>query len=580
MEASRPKLWRLAEPPAKTSILPNTPLPQLAAILLNNRGLIEASDIEEFLRPDYQRHVHDPFLFRDMEKVVRRIECAIKAQETIVVYGDYDADGVCSAALLTTTLRALGAVVAEVYLPHREKEGYGLNINAVRRFIEKKTNLIITLDCGTTNEAEIMLARDAGLDVVVIDHHHVPDQLPGAYAILNPKMPGESYPFLHLASVGMAFKTAQALLRRRVIADESSIDHWQTFEKWLLDLVAIATVTDLAPLVGENRTLVKHGLLVLNQTRRPGLKALVKNMGSELGSLDTYNIAFQIGPRLNAAGRMDHANAAYELLMCDDEAKALSLAAALEVSNRERQQLTERIVNEAREQISSSDNDRVLIAVGNGWPVGVVGLVASRLLEEHHRPVLVVGRTEQGLTGSGRSIGAFNVIAALHESHDLFEKFGGHAQACGFTLRNEDSLVELRRRLNSLADISLSDEDLLPVLSIDAALSLKDIQDNLGDLLKLFEPQGIANPKPKFIFSNIQVVGCANVGASGQHLKLTLSDDQGSIRRAIGFNQSSLHTSLRLGDRLDIVAEVAANEWNGRREWQLKILDMRTALPS
>lgn len=579
MDSFKSKSWRVMEPAAKTFSTPDLPLPQLAATLLYNRGIVEPMAVKEFLYPEYPRHLSDPFLFKDMKRVVARIFEAIAQKQAIVVYGDYDADGVCSAALLTTTLQALGGHIVEVYMPHREKEGYGLNREAVKHFIAKGVNLIITLDCGTTNNEEILLANSASIDVLVIDHHHVPENLPGAYAILNPKMPGESYPFLHLASVGMAFKTSQALLRQRLIEHPDEESRWESFEKWLLDLAAIATVTDLVPLIGENRVLVKYGLLALNKTQRVGLRALVQTMGSQLGSLDTYSIAYQIGPRLNAAGRMDHANAAFELLVCKDETKAKELAAALEDGNRERQRLTERIVAEVREQLRGHENDRVLVAVGDGWPVGIVGLVAGRLLEEHHRPVLVVGRTDRGLSGSGRSINAFNIVSALHQSPELFEKFGGHAQACGFTVKNEEALEELRRRLNDLAKKTLSNEDLIPVLNIDAALLLKDVQDSLGELVNLFEPFGMANPKPKFLFSNVQVVGLSNVGVNGQHLKLTLSDESGVIKHAIGFNQSLAHESLRLGDRIDAVAEIIANEWNGRREWQLKLLDLRPSLP-
>jgi len=579
MDSSKYKLWQVAKSAAKTFVVPDVPLPQLAATLLNNRGIVEPMAVKEFLYPEYPFHLSDPFLFKDMKRVVARIFQAIAQKQAIVVYGDYDADGVCSAALLTTTLQALGGNIVEVYMPHREKEGYGLNREAVNHFIANGVNLIITLDCGTTNNEEILLANSANIDVLVIDHHHVPENLPGAYAILNPKTPGESYPFSHLASVGMAFKTSQALLRQRLVEHPDESSRWESFEKWLLDLTAIATVTDLVPLIGENRILVKYGLMALNKTQRVGLRALVQIMGSQLGSLDTYSIAYQIGPRLNAAGRMNHANAAFELLVCEDEAKAKELAVALESNNRERQRLTERVVAEVREQLRGHENDRVLVAVGDGWPVGIVGLVAGKLLEEHHRPILVVGRTDRGLAGSGRSISAFNIISALHQSPELFEKFGGHAQACGFTVKNEEALEELRRRLNNLAEETLSDEDLMPVLTIDAALSLKDVQETLGELVNLFEPFGMANPKPKFLFSNVQVVGLSNVGANGQHLKLTLSDESGVIKHAIGFNQSLAHGSLRLGDHMDAVAEIVVNVWNGRREWQLKILDLRSSLP-
>jgi single-stranded-DNA-specific exonuclease len=555
-------------------------LPRLAARLLSNRGIVAANEVMEFLAPDYRAHLHDPLLFRDMERVVARFSRAIAERQAIVVYGDYDADGVCSAAVLTTTLQLLGANVVEVYLPHREREGYGLNRQAVERFITRGVSLIVTLDCGTTNVEEILLARQGGIDVVVIDHHHVPDGRLGAFAILNPKTPGERYPFKHLASVGVAFKTAQALLRRRAADNPAEASRCLSFEKWLLDLVAIATVTDLVPLVGENRTLLKYGLLVLNRTARPGLRALVTAMGAAFGSLDASSIGFQIGPRLNAAGRMDHARAAYELLVCEDEARATVLAAALEASNRERQQATERITAEARAALAEQRDDRVLVAVGEGWPVGLVGLVASRLLDEYRRPVLVVGRSERGLIGSGRSPSAFNIIEALHQLPGLFTKFGGHAQACGFTLKGEAELTALRRHLNALATERLSDDDLAPVIAADATLLLADVGEELHELLKLFEPYGMGNPKPRFWFTTLRVVGRSNVGAAGQHLKLTLSDERGTVRQAIGFNLAAALPAFKLGDAVDLVAEVVMSQWHGRRELQIKVLDVKPSLRS
>lgn len=570
-----PKTWHIAEPVAKNITNPSCPKPELAAILLCNRDFNDANAIESFLNPQFERDIHDPFLFQDMTRVVNRINEAIKQKQNIVVYADYDADGVCSAVLLVSVLRELGANVSEVYLPHREKEGYGLNKKAIEQFIAAGANLLITLDCGTTNYEEIIFANEAHIDVIVIDHHHAPEHRPPAYAILNAKMPNESYPYKFLASVGVTFKTAQALLKERIKEHPHETERWQSYEKWLLDLVAIATVTDLVPLLGENRALLKYGLIVLNKTQRPGLKAIISAMGGALGSLDTYSVGFQIGPRLNAAGRMNHANSAYKLLQSSDTLEAENLAKLLEQENKNRQDKTNKITAEAFASLNGQENDWALVAVGENWPVGLVGLVASRLMEYYHRPVLVIGHNGHEFWGSGRSISSFNIIEALSSIADLFEKFGGHAQACGFTLKKGEDVNILRERLNELAHSKLKEDDLTPVINIEAVLSLREVNEELGEMLQLFEPFGMANPRPRFLFSNVRVVGLNRVGNEGKHLRLTLSDGGDTIRHAIGFNHGERGESIKLGDIIDVAAEVVLNEWNGRRDWQIRIIDFR-----
>lgn len=576
--------WRLAESSGDLILPTGTPLSELATRLLLSRGIADAAAAAEFLAPQYPEHLHDPFLFADMHRVVERIMLAIANNERLVIYGDYDADGVCSSVVLATTIRALGGEVADVYLPHRETEGYGLNMDAVAKFIQSKTKLLITLDCGTTNLTEVAAAAAGGIDIIVIDHHHVPDELPGAFAMLNPKMPSETYPYHYLASVGMAFKTSQALLKKRMIDQPAEREKWLAFEKWLLDLVSIATVTDMVPLTGENRVLLSFGLKALNKTQRPGLKALIDIMGGELGRLDTYSLGFQIGPRINAAGRMNHANTALALLLSEDEAEAGKLAAQLETENKQRQQLTEKIVAAAKEslqeQLAATPEPHVLVAVGGDWSVGVVGLVANKLMEQYHRPILVIGRTSLGVTGSGRSLPAFNLIEALHTMPELFTKFGGHAQACGFSLRSEDDIPKLIGRLNALAAEKLLLDDFRSPLAIDAVLQLAEVNEQLLSLLDICEPFGMGNPRPKFLLSSLKVVGINRVGSDQKHLRLTLSDGATVVRQAIAFNHGLKAELLTLGDLIDVVAEVSLNEWNGRRDVQLRIVDMRSALPS
>lgn len=572
------KAWQLIEPSVDLADPAYANFSPLVTRLLANRGLVDAAEIEQFLHPNYQEHIHDPFAFDGMARVVERIERAIASQESIVVYADYDADGICSAATLTSTLKALGANVTETYLPHRETEGYGLNLAAVDRFVAAQTRLLITLDCGTTSVTEIQRAKEGGIDVIVVDHHHVPEVVPPTYALLNAKKPGETYPYHFLATGGMAFKVAQALFRSRLQQKPDEAVRWESFEKWLLDLVAIPTVTDLVPLTGENRTLLTFGLKVLNKTRRPGLLALIKAMGSELGELDAATIGFQIGPRINAAGRMNHGSVALDLLLTDDNVIAKKLATELNESNQERQQLTEHITREAREQAEAQlkEGHPVLVAVGDNWPVGIVGLVAGRLLEVFHRPILVIGRSEQGISGSGRSIQQFNMIEALHTMPQLFTKFGGHAQACGFTLRSEEQLLELMRQLRALA-ATLTEEQLRPVINVDVEISLDEVQQELLETIEQFEPFGMANPRPKFLIRGARLTGFSTVGKSGKHLKFTVSSEAGTIRQVIAFNRADLVPSFVLGQPLDLVVEISENQWNGHSEIQLKLLDLHFA---
>ncbi|MFA5954436.1 MAG: single-stranded-DNA-specific exonuclease RecJ [Patescibacteria group bacterium] len=570
-------VWQLGNQPGGAPSKPSD-IQTIVRAIVQARGFSSEHDIDLFLNPDYGRDVHDPFLFASMRMVVDRIYKAIQRSERIVVFADYDADGVCSAAVMVSALEALGARDIEVYIPHREDEGYGLNMGAIQKFIASDTKLLITLDCGTTNVEEIASAKSAGVDVIVIDHHHVPEELPGAYALLNPKMPGESYPYHDLASVGMAFKVAQALFKDRVSGFPEERERWLLAEKWLLDLVAIATVTDLVPLTGENRVLLKYGLIVLNKTMRPGLRALIEECGEINSAITAETIGFRIGPRLNAAGRMGHAIDAYNLLMAKNDVEATTLAKTLSDANRARQVLTEKVTAAANAELEENKNDRVLVAIGNGWPIGLVGLVASRLLERHNRPVLVISRTSRGLIGSGRSVPDFNIIEAMHTVPDLFVKFGGHAQACGFTLPDDAAADELRLRLNTLAAVQFSEGVRAPDLELAGVLELRHVQLNLFSELQKLEPCGMGNMRPIFLFSKLTVVHFAAVGVDKKHLKLMLSDHDGQIVTAIGFKLGAWGERLTLGDHIDIAAEIIKNEWRGSNDLQLRVVDLRRTL--
>lgn len=539
--------------------------------LFFNRGLDSQEKIDSFLNPKYE-DLLDPFLFRDMGKLVERVKQARDKSETVYVYGDYDADGVCSSVLVVETLRRLGCQPVGIYIPHRDKEGYGLNPGAIDFIKSQGASLLITVDCGTSNVEEVKQAKAQGMDVIIIDHHEEPPKLPlGASAFLNPHLAGETYPFKNLAACGVAFKVVQAL--------------WQSFdlpkgqEKWFLDLVAIATVADMMDLQEENRNIVKHGLLVLNKTKRWGLQELIKAVQIKLGEIGVYEIGFVIAPRLNAAGRMDHANTAYELMETADANIARELAESLNITNTNRQTETARIVRQAMEEQAQKQfeaGNLVLVVLGKDWPVGVVGLAASRITEYFNRPSLVITQSAKGLTGSGRSIPGFDITRALAASSRFLLKFGGHKGACGLTLKSADVLEDFKDKLNAIARKKLSAPDLIKTAFIDLELGLEKIKWDLVNQIEKFNPFGIGNPRPKFATFAARVTGIFLMGSNNQHMRLQL-EQNGASQEAVLFGAASdLSKKLAVGDLIDLAYEVNINEWNGTRRIQLKILDINS----
>lgn len=550
--------------------------PEIAPLILQllfNRGLITQEKIDEFFNPDYGQDIFDPFLFTDIEKAVSRVYQAVKKKEKIVIYGDYDADGVTSTVLLANVLQTLGARF-DIYIPHREREGYGLNQKAIKYLARRKAKLIITVDCGISNKPEIELAKSKKIDVIVTDHHHEPPKLPEAFAIIDPKVKGCHYPYYDLAGVGVAFKLAQAIILR----DKNNVFP-PGYEKWLLDLVAIGTVTDVMPLLGENRTLLKYGLIVLNKTRRIGLKLLAERAGiwpiSEAELINSENIGFVLGPRLNAAGRMDHATLSYELLITENAKEAQKLVDKLEKSNQQRQAATERIIKEIKDEIKDLDKKYLILAFGK-FSVGVIGLVSGKLKDQFNRPAIVIGMAGKKLVGSGRSISEFNMIEALEKCADLFEIYGGHAGAAGFTLKDKRLLVEFKKRITALAEEKLKGKDLSPKLEIEAEMNLEDLNWDLYDQIEKFEPFGTANPKPLFLIKELVVEGIRMVGNGNKHLKLYLKR-KNMVKGfdAIGFGMGEHYEKIKVGDKIDIVCEVNLNQFNGDRRLELKIVDWR-----
>lgn len=546
--------------------------------LLFNRHITEKKDIEAVLHPVFSAHTFDPFLFRDMAAAVDLIISHVRARNKIFVYGDYDADGVTSSALLVNVLRSLRADV-EVYIPDRVSEGYGLNLAAVEFIAGKEAKLIITVDSGIRSFKEVARAKELGVDVIVTDHHISSEneaEIP-ACLVLNPVLKNETYPFKYLAGVGVSYKLAKAIISRAKIPDDLKVE----MEEASLDLLAIGTVADCVVLLGENRVLVKKGLETLTTTKRVGLKELIKvaqiNVSKKMNS---WNIGFQIAPRINAAGRMDHANTAYELLTTKDEKRAGILAAELNERNIQRQKETENIFFQANQQVD--EEKKIVVSVcrldkekeSEIWNEGIVGLVAGRLCERYYRPALVITQTESGYKGSGRSIPEFNLVEAIAEAGEYLEKYGGHPMACGFSLSG-DTLDGFIRKIGEIAAEKLAGENLQPKLKIETELDLADINEDLLEDITKLEPFGQGNDKPIFMSKRAQIVDILKMGNEGQHLKLKLRGERSDIINAIGFSQTEKWSHLNIGDFIDIAYYLDLNEFNGRVEAQMKIVDIK-----
>ena len=533
-----------------------------------NRGLKTQATIDEFLYPDYSQDIHDPFLFKDMKKACELIYKLIDKKELITIYGDYDADGVSAAVILNGVLTDLGAKVG-VYLPHREKEGYGLNVKAVEELAENKTKLIITCDCGISNVEEVDLANKKDIEVIITDHHAIPEKLPAAKAIIHPQVEGELYPFKKLAGGGVAFKLAQALIAYK--KNNASEKEKEIQEKWLLDMVAISTVADMVPLLGENRTLLKYGLIVLRKTQRLGLQKLLEVANVDLDKIDARTIGFAIGPRINAAGRMDHANLAYYLLTETDPEKAETLANDLNQSNLDRQRLTEQTVRQAKEQ-ESDLKESLLVFYHADWSAGLTGLVASRLVREFSRPVLILTDTPEGkIVGSGRSIQEFNITDGLQKHAHLLNRFGGHPQACGFGL-DKENLEAFVTGMKEYAAEKLQGINFQSTLDVEIYQEFSEISWDLVDLLDKFKPFGHINPEPLFMSEEILITAARRVGNNSKHWKLELVKDNKRLG-AIAFSLGAI--DLEIGDKIDIAYNLSINQWNGNREIQLIIKDIK-----
>ncbi len=571
-ENNKQKIWQVKEPADKHFIQKHPTFNRVILQLLYNREIKEKKDIRRFLEPDYKNDLFDPFLFANMNEAVDLIIKHIKAQNKIVVYGDYDADGITASALLVKALSILHARV-DVYIPYRVEEGYGLNEKAIKYIAQNNTKLIITVDTGIRNKKEIEYAKKLGMDIILTDHHFISseEKLPSCL-IINPILEKEKYPFKFLAGVGVAFKLATAIISRAKL-DQSIKDK---IERRLLDLVAIGTIADCVSLLDENRILAKYGLEELNNTKNIGLQALIKAASIQDNKIDSWNISFQIAPRLNAAGRMDHANTAFELLVTNNREEALALSRRLNDKNIERQKVTEEIIQEVEEQLKDQKEEKILIGISKkeqAWNEGVIGLVAGRITEKYYKPTLVISCARDGWRGSGRSIEEFNLIKAIEKCKDVLSKYGGHRLACGFGV-SDKNLKLFVDRIRKIASKELKGVDLRPKLKIEAELNLEDITEDLIKEIEKFAPFGQDNPRPMFLSKSVSIVDIMTMGLDNEHIKLKLRGRESRLIDALGFYQSEKWKDLKIGDIIDIVYYLEMNNFNGYATPQLKIIDI------
>ncbi|MCK5488795.1 MAG: single-stranded-DNA-specific exonuclease RecJ [Gemmatimonadetes bacterium] len=545
-------------------------LPGDVCRILLRRGIDSSEEARAFLRP-HLASVHSPHDLPDMGPAVERIERAVAAGETILVHGDYDADGMSAAALLTLGFRELGGSV-EAFVPHRTRDGYDLSDAGIKKASESGASLIVTADCGVTASAAVAKAASMGIDVVVTDHHRPGSEIPRAIAVVDPMLPGSRYPFRDLAGVGVAFKLLSALYER-VGADAPSLNQH-------LDLVALGTVADQMPLTGENRILVRAGLRALERSRKTGLRSLLASAGiSPDRRIEAEDISFRLAPRLNSVGRMAEADAGLRLLLAGDPREAERLADHLEHQNAERRLTDTRVYEDVKRQLRSRlrDEDRAVVLWGDDWHPGVLGIVASRLVESYHRPAIVISFDGDVGRGSGRSTEGFHLFNALQECEPILERFGGHRMAAGLTVRRE-RVEELATRLQEMARRDLSDREPVEEIRLDLEVSVKRLGYDLLRWLGHLAPFGSGNPTPVLMVRGVTLDRPSRVGNDGGHLRFQLVGD-GQRVPAIAFGMGRRLAEARSSERMDVALEIAENSWNGRREVQARVLDFRPTDP-
>ncbi|MBU1179001.1 single-stranded-DNA-specific exonuclease RecJ [Patescibacteria group bacterium] len=536
---------------------------------------IKEEDARDFFNPDYENSLHDPFKILDMDKAVERILSAIDKNEKVILFGDYDADGICGTVVFHDFFKKIGFSNFDVYIPDRHKEEYGLSIKAIDEFAKRGVNLIITIDCGITDFKEVEKAGEKGIDTIITDHHLEVRQLPKAVAIVDPKRNKDIYPYKMLCGAAVAFKTVEAILQKR------NFNVTKGWSKWLLDLVCIATVADMVPLLDENRTLVYYGLQVLRKTQRPGFLSLFKKLQLKKENISEDDIAFLIAPRINVASRMEHANVSFNLLITENSEEADWIADRLDQKNIERKEMANRIAEEIDMEIKNSPHCPELLFFGNSeWPAGILGVVACRLVEKYSLPVFLwAGGADKGVVkGSARSDGIINLVELIKEAdklapsgESLFLDYGGHVFSAGFNMK-ESNLEILKKGLLAAYE-KTKKEETENILWIDKEAGLDDVDWEFLKTVERFSPFGMDNPKPIFLFKNLEIFKVKMFGNGGIHLGLDFKKLNGFIS-AIGFFMPSTKFDVKKGDRIDLVASVERSNFKGYDELRLRIVDL------
>lgn len=545
--------------------------PELTQKLLFYRDIRNTSDAEVFLNPDYDKHTHTPFLLKDMDKAVARILDAILKEEKIVIYSDYDCDGIPGGVILHDFFKKVEYANFSNYIPHRHSEGYGINEDAILQFAEDKVSLIITVDCGIADALPIKKANELGIDVIITDHHLVSGKLPEAFAVIDPKQKDDKYPYKDLSGAGVAFKLAQGLI------EKGNFDIKKGWDKWLLDMTGLATIADMVPLRGENRVLAYYGLKVLRKSPRPGLMKLCRKMKVNQSHITEDDVGFMLAPRINAASRMDAPHDAFKLLATDDEVEADNLSLHLNKINNERKGIVASIVKEIKKRIEKIENLREVIVLGNPeWKPALLGLAANTIVDEHKRPVFLWGRDDKSvIKGSCRSDGSVNLVELMAHPKEAFIEYGGHAFSGGFSISHE--------KIHKLEDILCASYGKMETDNterdekfIDQKFLIDDVNWGTYKIIEQFAPFGKDNPKPLFLFENIEIAEIQHFGKENNHIKLNFKNSAGKIISAIGFfaTQDSFDITIEKGEKINLVATMEKSMFRNFPELRLRIVDI------
>ncbi len=537
---------------------------KLLATILVNRKITEEKQLQKFLKPT-RKDFYDPFLMPDMEKAIDKIIEAINKKQKIIIYGDYDADGITSLTVLKSFLKDININV-DTYIPNRLQEGYGLNKPAIKKIADEKYDLMITVDCGISGIEEIEYANSLGLKTIITDHHEVGETLPNAIAVVDAKRKDNKYPCRDLAGVGVVFKVIQGLSIKLGLKEESYLKY--------LDIVSVGTISDIVPLVDENRVIAKLGLMLVNQTKNLGLKSLLISSGYK--QIDSTTISFGVAPRINACGRMGHAEEALKLFLSNNINEVTYLTKKLNEYNTKRQEIEKNIYEEALTQINEKhlDKNDTIVVAGENWHHGVIGIVASKITELYFKPSILLCYEEDLAKGSGRSIPGFDLYEALTKCSESIYKFGGHSMAIGITI-NKDKFEEFSKKIEKIAQEEHI-QDILPILDIEGKINLNDINKETVKTIKELEPFGEGNKTPIFVFKNLKIDSIRAL-SEGKHLKLTLKDGN-IIISAIGFNMGSLAEEYKIGDKIDVAGILEINTFNGEDNIQINIKDLMKAI--